>query len=778
MSVHMVVLPIPPKWGLCRNIGININGENKKREVDHVHWGNFVMKQPLAALFMAGLLSALIACGDRDTRDTDGDGLVNAEEDRLGTDKNSPDSDGDGLGDGEEVHTHGTDPLKQDTDGDGIDDKTELEDGTDPTVANGVAPTSDSDGDGLDDADETGTYGTSPNNKDSDSDGLTDYAEVFVTHTDPTKPDTDADTIGDASDNCPLDANSTQTDTDSDGLGDTCDNDDDNDGMPDSWENGNGLNSLNAADASADPDGDNLTNLQEYQYSEQQWALTVTSNGGYYGVLSSLDPQASDSDGDGVLDDVDNCPATANASQLNKDGDAFGDACDADDDGDTMADSWEADHGLDPLDVADAGNNDDADSLSNLQEFDIRLTWQYTTTDPANPDSDSDSVNDDIDNCPGTANTDQANGDGDTFGDVCDNDQDNDGLPDSWEAANGFSTSSDSSADDPDGDNLTNEEEFLAGTNPNQPDSDSDGSNDDVDNCPLNMNADQFDQDSDNIGDVCDTDRDGDGISNHQEYIDGTNPDDKLSAPALVATRPLNDTGIVLCGDYAYDTGADHNNDLDCAAVNASTTSAGLDGDDPVPAGQDAHFGRDVTHNDNSDGHAGFSFTKLGSSGNPLAASAPSWDCVQDNVTGLIWEVKTASGSGGLHDAANTYTWYNTDSTNNGGSAGTANGGTCSGGSACDTETFVSDVNAAGWCGYNDWRMPSDEELLGITSKDRFSPAIDTGYFPNTASNYYWTSSPYAANANYAWSVGFVSGSESVFGKSANRYVRLVRGGN
>ncbi len=58
------------------------------------------------------------------------------------------------------------------------------------------------------------------------------------------------------------------------------------------------------------------------------------------------------------------------------------------------------------------------------------------------------------------------------------------------------------------------------------PDADGDGFNDDLDNCPLVANADQLDTpDGDGIGNVCDPDRDNDGIINDTEISNGTDPD-------------------------------------------------------------------------------------------------------------------------------------------------------------------------------------------------------------------------------------------------------------
>ena len=55
-------------------------------------------------------------------------------------------------------------------------------------------------------------------------------------------------------------------------------------------------------------------------------------------VLPEIDDPEADTDDDGHLDGVDNCPFDYNPSQLNADGDAGGDACDPDDDNDSDPD--------------------------------------------------------------------------------------------------------------------------------------------------------------------------------------------------------------------------------------------------------------------------------------------------------------------------------------------------------------------------------------------------------------------------------------------------------
>ncbi len=231
----------------------------------------------------------------------------------------------------------------------------------------------------------------------------------------------------------------------------------------------------------------------------------------------------------------------------------------------------------------------------------------------------------------------------------------------------------------------------------------------------------------------------------------------------------LNDTGLNWGGSYPL------GNNPDCTG---ETIGA-----------QDRSHGRDVTHNDNSDGHAGFSFTKIANSGAELPASATlgsgpgQWACTRDNVTGLIWEVKTSDG--GLRDQNDSYYWYNTDPSTNGGADGYDNSGnTCEGytvgqpATYCNTQAFTARVNGAGLCGHTDWRMPTVKELEGIVSFDRVGPAIDTTYFPNTpAGSVVWSGSPGADYSGYAWYVYFNYGHSNGYHRNDNFQVRLVRGG-
>lgn len=61
-------------------------------------------------------------------------------------------------------------------------------------------------------------------------------------------------------------------DTDRDGIGDREDPDDDNDGLPDTWESSHGLNPRDPGDAARDPDGDGRTTVEEFRAGTDPFA--------------------------------------------------------------------------------------------------------------------------------------------------------------------------------------------------------------------------------------------------------------------------------------------------------------------------------------------------------------------------------------------------------------------------------------------------------------------------------------------------------------------------
>jgi hypothetical protein len=119
--------------------------------------------------------------------DSDGDGLVDSRERKLGTDPTAADTDGDGLNDRVEVEG-ATDPTVADTDGDGLDDGTEVNGLTNATLA-------DTDDDGLDDGTERAAA-TNATLADTDDDGLNDGREQKL-GTNATLADTDGDGLDD-----------------------------------------------------------------------------------------------------------------------------------------------------------------------------------------------------------------------------------------------------------------------------------------------------------------------------------------------------------------------------------------------------------------------------------------------------------------------------------------------------------------------------------------------------------------------------------------------------
>jgi hypothetical protein len=269
------------------------------------------------------------------------------------------------------------------------------------------------------------------------------------------------------------------------------------------------------------------------------------------GIGDACDP-LTDSDGDGVGDASDNCPLVANADQLDTDGDGIGDVCDTDDDNDGVldgADNCPLDPNADQLDTDGDGIGDVCDPV-------------------VSTDTDGDGVFDELDNCPLTPNPDQADFDGDGIGDACD-DSDGDSV---FDAVDNCPVTPNTDQLDTDSDGIGD----VCDT-----DIDGDGVDNDPDNCPLIANADQQDSDQDGFGNVCDADIDGDGV------VDG------VSVPQPPGTT-LDNCPFVPNADQ-LDTDGDGIGDA-CDAVNIAPTA--VDDADTVSQGNGNFVVIDILAND------------------------------------------------------------------------------------------------------------------------------------------------------------------------------------
>ena len=381
-----------------------------------------------------------VNCGD-----ADGDGIPDATEDSIGTDKNDADSDDDGVMDGDEPSPSadsdgdGTiDALDPDSDNDGLFDGTELGldcsgKGTkpnsthcradaDPSTTTDPRDADSDDGgakdgsedlnhDGAKDPDETDpTAGHGADDADlldDDGDGLTNGEEGAI-GSDPNDADSDDDGVPDGSEANPSD------DSDGDGIINVLDPDSDNDGLPDGTELG-----FDCEDPGTDksknhcvPDGDaGATTTSPIDPDTDHGGVSDgNEDENLNGVKDSgeTDPTAGHGADDGALEDSDG-DGISNGTE-----DTLGtDPNDADSDDDGVKDGDEPNFGDDTdgdgtINALDPDSDDDglfdgtelgrdcanADTKASAQHCIADADGGATTTNPLDPDTDHGGVAD------------------------------------------------------------------------------------------------------------------------------------------------------------------------------------------------------------------------------------------------------------------------------------------------------------------------------------------------------------------------------------------------
>ncbi len=110
----------------------------------------------------------------------------------------------------------------------------------------------------------------------------------------------------------------------------------------------------------------------------------------------------------------------------------------------------------------------------------------------------------------------------------------------------------------------------------------------------------------------------------------------------------------------------------------------------------------------------------------------------RDNGTGLLWERDTLDTALGWLDA-------------------------------------LAHCEALSLAGHDDWRLPTLKETQTLIDERRLQPSIDIAAFPDTPSEWYWSSTPISTHPNEAWATSTTDGYASIHAVAEQHRVRCVR---
>ena len=77
--------------------------------------------------------------------------------------------------------------------------------------------------------------------------------------------------------------------------------------------------------------------------------------------------------------------------------------------------------------------------------------------------------------------------------------------------------------------------------------------------------------------------------------------------------------------------------------------------------------------------------------------------------------------------------------------------------------------------GHSDWDLPTIDELSLLVDRTRYEPAINTDFFQDIQSDWYWSKTPAAWSSASAWIVLFGGGSIGSLRRNGNGFALAVR---